>query len=122
MLIEHPYLDPSEVAAMVRHRMEMRHYFPDRYKSKALARGDEYLPDEMEEYSENKLDVIEKERLRRQRTRRHKIGIITITGFDKERNVFLYEGTRDCDACELEPPLFTTPEGHRAICMREKDI
>jgi hypothetical protein len=65
MPIEHPYLGPKEVAAMVRHRMELRHYFPDKYKTSALARGDEYLPDELEEYSEDKLDAIELERLRR---------------------------------------------------------
>lgn len=118
MLIEHPYFGPREAADMIRHRMEMRHFFPDKYKTPALARGDIYYPDEMEEYREDMLDVIELERLRRQRFRRHKIGIITVTSFDKESNMFHYEGLRDCDCCE---PV-TTAEEHRNVCMNEKDI
>jgi len=46
------------------------------------------------------LDSVELERLRRQRICRHKIGIITITGFDKEEKLFHYEGFRDCDCYE----------------------
>ena len=122
MLIEHPYFGPREAADMIRHRMEMRHFFPDKYKTPALARGDIYYPDEMEEYREDMLDAIELERLRLQRATRHKIGIITITGGDMEKNILHYEGTSDCDNCDLEPPLFTTAEEHRAVCMREKDI
>ena len=73
---------------MIRHRMKMRHYFQDKYKTPALTSGDIYYPDEMEEYREDMLDAIELERLRRQRARRHKIGIITITSWDKEKNIY----------------------------------
>jgi hypothetical protein len=122
MLIEHPYLGPKEIAAMVRHRIEMRHFFPSKFKTAAHARGEKYEVDSMEDYREDLLDPVELEALRRQRARRHIIGIITITSYDKEKNMFYYEGYRDCDTCELGPPPCTTAEGHRAICMREKDI
>jgi len=64
------------------------------------------------------LDSVELERLRRQRICRHKIGIITITGFDKEEKLFHYEGFRDCDCYE---PI-TSVEEHQAICIQEKEI
>lgn len=82
MIIEHPNLAIQEVGNMIRHRIDMRHFFPDKYKTPALARGDEYLPDEMEEYKESMLDAIEKERLKSQRIRRARIGNITQAYFD----------------------------------------
>lgn len=73
-------------------------------------RSDKYLVDVMEEHRESMLDAIELARLRRQRARRHKIGVITIAGWDKEKGIFYYEGNSDCESCEMEPPLFTTAE------------
>jgi hypothetical protein len=116
--VEHPYWDSQEVADAMRHRLDMRHYFPDRYKNEKLARGEIYYIDELEEYKPSILDAIELERLKRQRARRHKIGNSTMTGFDKENNEFHYQGTRDCDCCQ---PI-NSAEEHRAICEREKDI
>ena len=53
-------MGPREIASMIRHSIEMRHFFPDKYRSQALASGDEYLVDEMEEYKESMLDYVEK--------------------------------------------------------------
>ena len=67
-------------------------------------------------------DIKYRRRVRWQRARLHKIGIITITSWDKEKNIFHYEGTRDFERCELKssPPI-TSAEERRAICTKERD-
>jgi len=82
--MEHPYYGPQEIADIIRHRVDMRHFFPDKYNSEELASGELYLPDEMEEYKESILDAIEKERLKRQRARRERIGTLhPLIGIEK---------------------------------------
>jgi hypothetical protein len=63
--IENPSLSEDQIAENVKNRIDMRHYFPNKFKSAALASGEVYIPDEMEEYREDRLDAIELERLRR---------------------------------------------------------
>lgn len=118
---EHPYFGSEEIADILWHRIQMRHYFSDKYKSAALAWGDEYLPDEMEEYREDMLDSIEKERLRRQRVRREKIGTITKAWYDEsDGGKFRYELVKSVESGREEEPF--TQADHKALCMKEKDI
>lgn len=117
---EHPYLDLEEIADILCHRIQMRHYFPDKYKSEALARGDEYLADKMEEYREDMLDAIEKERLKRHRARREKIGTITKSWFDESDDKFHYELTKLVESGREEEPF--TRSDHIALLRKEKDI
>ena len=74
--------------------MRIRYEFPMKYKSAALARGDIYLADELEECCEEMLDPQEKERLNRQRRRREIIGASTKAWYDKENGMFHYELTK----------------------------
>ena len=66
------------------------------------------------------LDFVEKERLRRQRARRERIGTITSTRWDKANGLFYYEVTMSVESGREEEPF--TAEDHRALCAREKDI
>jgi RimJ/RimL family protein N-acetyltransferase len=96
-------------------RIHTRHFFPSKYKSRALARGDLYLVDELEEYREDALDYTEKERLRRQRERRMKIGTIVESWFDDGPDgKFHY-------IVESDTGQGFTPEMHRALCETQRD-
>jgi hypothetical protein len=89
LFMEHHYFGPHEIGNILRHRLEMRHYFHGKFKSAALARGDIYYPDEMEEYRQDMLDAVEKEKLKRQRARRERVGTITSTHWDREMASFI---------------------------------
>lgn len=122
LVMEHPYWDnnnegPHQIAHIMRHRLDMRHYFPDKYKSTALASGEIYHVDEMTEYKESMLDAIELERLRRQLARRQKIGKIAWCEWDRQAGMFYYQ-VSECGS--LEEPF--TEAQYRALCMQERDI
>ena len=94
MIIENPSPGPSELAALIRHRMKMRFYFPNKFKSAALALGEVYLQDELEEYRMDMLDETQKQRLRMQRSRRNKKGTVSVTSYDKEKAYFIMRDSR----------------------------
>lgn len=59
LAVEPPYLSTKEIDDVVHHGMDMHHIYPDKFKSTALARGDEYLPSYMEESKEEVLDSVQ---------------------------------------------------------------
>jgi hypothetical protein len=120
LFMEHPYFGPHEIGNILRHRLEMRHYFPGKFKSAALARGDIYYPDETEEYRQDMLDAVEKEKLKRQRARRERVGTITSTHWDRENGKFHFEVVMPVEEGHEEDQF--SSEDYFALLSKEKDV